>query len=177
MCNNWASSRGYGTYHIGDQRRVRRACASTQSCQSRRYSHTRSMEVDEGSDQKSDIYPHWMAVHALSPLNGWACAVKICHDGMLEDTNSLDGAHLVITFNYSTPQPLYYTIVWVQANFRVSYPNRVVSRVKYIGYIVKGVLNSHLESNPDQCYIQNRVITNRVVRRFRCIPLLAKTVS
>ena len=30
----------------------------------------------------------------LAPLNGWACAVKICHDGMLEDTNSLDGAHL-----------------------------------------------------------------------------------
>ena len=29
---------------------------------------------------------------SLVPLNGWACAVKICHDGMLEDTNSLDGA-------------------------------------------------------------------------------------
>ena len=31
---------------------------------------------------------------SLDPLNGWACAVKICHDGMLEDTNSLDGAHM-----------------------------------------------------------------------------------
>ena len=31
---------------------------------------------------------------SLVPLNGWACAVKICHDGMLEDTNSLDGAHM-----------------------------------------------------------------------------------
>ena len=30
---------------------------------------------------------------SLAPLNGWACAVKMCHDGMLEDTNSLDGAH------------------------------------------------------------------------------------
>ena len=30
---------------------------------------------------------------SLAPLNGWACAVKICNDGMLEDTNSLDGAH------------------------------------------------------------------------------------
>ena len=28
------------------------------------------------------------------PMNGWACAVKICHDGMLEDTNSLDAARL-----------------------------------------------------------------------------------
>ena len=38
-------------------------------------------------------------------LNGWACAVKICHDGMLEDTNSLDGAHLefdnVLNFYYN----------------------------------------------------------------------------
>ena len=31
---------------------------------------------------------------SLVPLNGWACAVKICHDGMLEDTNSLDGAQM-----------------------------------------------------------------------------------
>ena len=33
---------------------------------------------------------------SMAPLNGWACAVKICHDGMLEDTNSLDGAHLCL---------------------------------------------------------------------------------
>ena len=31
---------------------------------------------------------------SLAPLNGWACAVRICHDGMLEDTNSLDRAHV-----------------------------------------------------------------------------------
>ena len=35
---------------------------------------------------------------SLAPLNGWACAVKICHDGMLEDTNSLDGAHIQTVF-------------------------------------------------------------------------------
>ena len=29
-----------------------------------------------------------------APLNGWACAVKICHDGMLEDTNSLDAPYI-----------------------------------------------------------------------------------
>ena len=29
---------------------------------------------------------------SLAPLNGWTCAVEICHDGMLKDTNSLDGA-------------------------------------------------------------------------------------
>ena len=32
---------------------------------------------------------------SLAPLNRWACAVKICHDGMLEDTNSLDSAHMI----------------------------------------------------------------------------------
>ena len=32
---------------------------------------------------------------SLAPLNGWACAVKMCHDGMLEDTNSLDGAQMI----------------------------------------------------------------------------------
>ena len=33
---------------------------------------------------------------SLAPLNGWACAVEICHDGVLEDTNSLDAAHLFL---------------------------------------------------------------------------------
>ena len=36
---------------------------------------------------------------SLAPLNGRACAVKTCHDGMLEDTNSLDGAHINIMFS------------------------------------------------------------------------------
>ena len=31
---------------------------------------------------------------SLASLNGWACAVKTCHVGMLEDTNSLDGAQM-----------------------------------------------------------------------------------
>ena len=40
---------------------------------------------------------------SLAPLNGWACAVKICHDGMLDDTNSLDSAQLhYLVHPYST---------------------------------------------------------------------------
>ena len=62
---NWASSWDYGTYHIGDQRRLRRACASAQSRQSLPCSHTWSMEVvEERSDRKSDILCHWIAAHA-----------------------------------------------------------------------------------------------------------------
>ena len=33
---------------------------------------------------------------SLASLNGRACAIKICHDGMLEDTNSLGGARMVL---------------------------------------------------------------------------------
>ena len=36
---------------------------------------------------------------SLASPNGWACAVKPCHDGMLEDTNSLDAAHLNLILN------------------------------------------------------------------------------
>ena len=39
---------------------------------------------------------------SLAPPNGWACAVKICHDGMLEDTNSLDGAYLTCILDLYT---------------------------------------------------------------------------
>ena len=51
----WASSWDYGIYHKGDQRKLRRACAFAQSRHSLRCSHIWSREVDEGSDQKSDI--------------------------------------------------------------------------------------------------------------------------
>ena len=38
---------------------------------------------------------------SLAPLNGWACAVKICHDGMLENTNSFDGLFLLLVIGLS----------------------------------------------------------------------------
>ena len=40
--------------------------------------------------------PFRQKARSLVPLNGWACAIKICHDGMLEDTNSLDSAQLLL---------------------------------------------------------------------------------
>ena len=61
------------------------------------------------------------------------------------------------------------TFVRSHANFRVSYPNRIITRVKCIGYIEKGVLNGYLGSNSDPCYIQNSVIMHRVIKMFRCI--------
>ena len=43
---------------------------------------------------------------SLVPMNGWACAVKLCHDGMLEDTNSLGGAHLLMGIPFPLPDCL-----------------------------------------------------------------------
>ena len=50
---NWASSWDYGTYHIGDQRRLRPRAFVVRTHDT--WSMEVSMEVDEGSDQKSDI--------------------------------------------------------------------------------------------------------------------------
>ena len=46
---------------------------------------------------------------SLAPLNSWACAVKICNDGMLEDTNSLDGARVWSTHRNSNALILVHT--------------------------------------------------------------------
>ena len=52
---------------------------------------------------------------SLAPLNGWACAVKICHDGMLEDTNSLDRAQIEQamgkTSNFQIYRPISHSIL------------------------------------------------------------------
>ena len=55
---------------------------------------------------------------SLAPLNGWACAVKIGHDGMLEDTNSLDGAQLILCRSNS---PTLYIIAMLLANLGIGY--------------------------------------------------------
>ena len=74
-----------GTYHLCEQRRFRRARAV--SPEPPLLTHT-SSESRGTFRQKA---------RSLAPLNGWACAVKICNDGMLEDTNSLDRAHIMLS--------------------------------------------------------------------------------
>ena len=55
-----ASSWDYGTYHhIGDQRRLGRACTFTQSRQSLWWLHIWSMEVDEEPNQNQTSSPTW----------------------------------------------------------------------------------------------------------------------
>ena len=81
----WAASSEFGTYRLCEQRRFRRVCASARSRQNRRCSLIQA-ESRKTFRQK----PRYLA-----PLNGWACTVKICHDGILEDTNSLEAAHMI----------------------------------------------------------------------------------
>ena len=78
----WATSSEFGTYHLCEQWRFRRACASAQSRQNLRYSLIQAVSQKEPSDRKADPWPLWMAGHAQ---------LKFV---MLEDTNSLDAAHL-----------------------------------------------------------------------------------
>ena len=55
----------------------------------------------------------------------------------------------------------------IQTNFCVSYPIHVIMSVECIDiYPVTKIVQ--LETNIDQCYILNRVVTNRVSKRSRC---------
>ena len=87
---NWAAPSEFGAYRLCEQRRFRRACACAQSRQPPLLAHTSS--ESRGTFRRK--------ARSLAPLNGWACAVKICHDGMLEDTNSLDSAQFLNNIRY-----------------------------------------------------------------------------
>ena len=47
---------------------------------------------------------------SLAPLNGWACAVKICHDGMLKDTDLLDAPHFIVTRCFSDTDTFFISV-------------------------------------------------------------------
>ena len=97
---HWTASSEFGTYRLCEQRRFRRACASMQSRQNLRCSLIQAVSQEEPSDRKPDPWPLWMAGHAQLKfvMTDWACAVKICHDGLLEKKNSLDGLTLQYTW-------------------------------------------------------------------------------
>ena len=107
----WASSWGYGSYRIGEQRRLRRDCAFAQSRQSLRCSHTWSMEVDERSDQKSDIKPQWMAVHTR--LKNECTEDETCHNLMRWLKYNFNMATLISLFDtYVGPILNYCSETW-----------------------------------------------------------------
>ena len=82
----WAASSEFGTYRLCEQRRFRRACASAH------VSPEPSLLAHSSSESRGTFR---QKARSLAPLNGLACAVKICQDGMLKDTNSFDAAHII----------------------------------------------------------------------------------
>ena len=106
----WAASSEFGTYRLCEQQRFRRACAV--SPEPPLLAHT-SSESGGTFRQKA---------RSLAPLNGWACAVKICHDGMLEDTNSLEAPHImmfnVLSFHLCNCEKICFDVTYVQGTLQ-----------------------------------------------------------
>ena len=74
---------------------------------------------------------------SLASLNGWACAVKTCHDGMLEGTNSFDGAHIMWKTKLSNmPLLLRFLNFVFFFNILVSaVAKRCLTRISFVGKI------------------------------------------
>ena len=63
---NWACSWDYGTDHIGDQRRLRRACASAQSRQSMRFRTHEVWKLTKDATKKQTSSPsRWLRMRVL----------------------------------------------------------------------------------------------------------------
>ena len=60
----WAASSEFGTYRLCEQRRFRRACASSQSRMNLRCSLIQAVSQEEPSDRKPDPWSLWKAGHA-----------------------------------------------------------------------------------------------------------------
>ena len=82
---------------------------------------------------------------------------------------TIDIIYSVIKSNRKVHHNLFITLLFGSKLISLLPIQTVLLRVKCKGYIGKGVLNSHLVSNPDLCCIQNHVIMNRVIKRFRCV--------
>ena len=64
---------------------------------------------------------------SLAPLNGWACAVKLCNDGMLEDTNSLDAARIIVVCQHSAVLAISRKVLWKVTFWPVSHSLQMVT--------------------------------------------------
>ena len=103
---------------------------------------------------------------SLAPLNGWACAVKMCHDGMLEDTNSLDGAHIILI-----PSPTYQTEISLYKNrqnlISFAYCNLRKSSIKVFKTSGKTIFHSlSSDALPDKQRHQKTAICEQLISAF-----------
>ena len=82
----WTTSSEFGTYCLCVAAKVQA------SLRIRAVSPEPSLLAHTSSESRGTFR---QKARSLAPLNGWACTVEICHDGMLEDTNSLDEAQII----------------------------------------------------------------------------------
>ena len=75
---------------------------------------------------------------SLAPLNVWACAVKICHDGMLEDTNSLDAAQMFSKDARSSFEP--HHVKMCLRTFSTRYDSNRSAQLQRLARVLKGHL-------------------------------------
>ena len=70
-------------------------CASSEGSGIRAVSPEPSLLAHTSSESRGTLR---QKARSLDPLNGWACAVTIGHDGMFEDTNTLVAAQMMLPF-------------------------------------------------------------------------------
>ena len=92
-----SSSRELLQYNMGRVKRIwylspMRAAKVQASLRIRAVSPELSLLAHTSSESRGTFR---LKARSLAPLNGWTCAFEICHDGMLEDRNSLDAAHII----------------------------------------------------------------------------------
>ena len=130
----------YGIYDRSHMDRVKRiwylppmrAAKVQASLRIRAVSPEPSLLAHRSSDSRGTFR---QKARSLAPLNGWACAAKICHDGMLEDTNSLDGAHM-------SHAHMILTIKRSESTIYSDYQNKISNRAGEITYNILFSINT-----------------------------------
>ena len=97
-------NRALAFYHMGHVKRIwylspMRAAKVQASLRSRAVSPEPLLLAHTSNESRGTFR---QKARSLAPLNGWACAVKICHDGMLDDTNLLDAPHIYLEITTET---------------------------------------------------------------------------
>ena len=87
----------HDTYHICDQRRLRRACASAQSRQSLRCSLVQHRGLEEGPGKEPHLWPFWVARQAFKRSQTARCSRNGSYK-ILEQNNNADLPYLVVVF-------------------------------------------------------------------------------
>ena len=72
-----ASTSGKGTFHLGEQRKIRRACASAQSRQNLRCPHNLHTELKEASDKEQHLSPCWVTERGRSHVLAYPTGISV----------------------------------------------------------------------------------------------------